>query len=104
MAKVSKRGGFSDRNGLKSLNTEIQLREIDQRTRIQLQNMISKFYKYVYEDNLYYRREDIQEFLRFVLDSIYSEPIDTRKMYDDDQIIKMIKMTILNDDYRIQCN
>ncbi|WP_418746718.1 AbiJ-NTD4 domain-containing protein [Frisingicoccus sp.] len=99
MAKVSKRGGFSDRNGLKSLNTEIQLREIDQRTRIQLQNMISKFYKYVYEDDLYYGGEDIQEFLRFVLDSIYSEPIDTRKMYGDDQIIKMIKMTILNDDY-----
>ena len=44
MAKVSKRGGFSDRNKIKPENTEIQLKEFDKRTRVQLQNMISQFY------------------------------------------------------------
>ena len=29
MAKVSKRGGFSDRNKIKPENTEIQLKEFD---------------------------------------------------------------------------
>ena len=40
--KVSKRNGFSDRNGIKKENDIIQLKEIDKRTRIQLQNMISQ--------------------------------------------------------------
>ena len=48
MAKVSKRGGFSDRNKIKPENTEIQLKEFDKRTRVQLQNMISQFYKDIY--------------------------------------------------------
>ena len=42
MAKVSKRGGFSDRNAIKPENTEIQLKDFDKHTRIQLQNMISE--------------------------------------------------------------
>lgn len=40
MPKGSKRGGFSDRNKIKPENTEIQLKDFDRRTRIQLQNMI----------------------------------------------------------------
>lgn len=42
MKKVSKRGGFSDRNGIKPENVEIQLHDFDKRTRVQLQNMISE--------------------------------------------------------------
>ena len=53
MAKVSKRGGFSDRNKIKPENTEIQLKEFDKRTRVQLQNMISQFYKEIYGDEYY---------------------------------------------------
>ena len=56
MAKVSKRGGFSDRNKIKPENTEIQLKEFDKRTRIQLQNMISQFYENIC-GNLYYGNE-----------------------------------------------
>lgn len=99
MRKVSKRGGFSDRNGIKPENVEIQLHDFDKRTRIQLQNMISNFYNAVYDHDLYYRRPYIQEFIRFVLGTIYSETIDTRKTYNDDSIIKMINDTILNGDY-----
>ena len=56
MAKVSKRGGFSDRNAIKPINTEVQLTEFDQRTRTQLLNMINKLYRWVYGADLYYRR------------------------------------------------
>lgn len=61
MAKVSKRGGFSDRNKIKPENTEIQLKDFDRRTRNQLQNMVSQFYKAVY-GNISYRNEIVQDF------------------------------------------
>lgn len=99
MAKVSARGGFSDRNGIKPVNIEIQLKEFDQRTRVQLQNMVSQLYKDVYSGDIYYARNYIQDFFRFVLGSIYSEPIDARKIYYDDIVIETINKTILHDDY-----
>ena len=99
MAKVSKRGGFSDRNMIKPENTEIQLQNFDKRTRVKLQNMINNMYSFVYDQDLYYGRPYIQSFIRFVLGSVYSEPIDNRKMYADDPIIDMINDTILNGDY-----
>lgn len=99
MKKVSKRGGFSDRNGIKPENVEIQLHDFDKRTRVQLQNMISKFYSEVYGHDLYYGRTYIQEFIRFVLGTVYSETIDTRRTYNDNPIIEMINDTILNGDY-----
>lgn len=99
MKKVSKRGGFSDRNGIKPENITIQLKDFDKRTRIQLQNMISNLYCIVYEGDLHYSNQHIQKFIKFVLGSIYSEAIDTRKIYDDDPIMDMISETILNSDY-----
>lgn len=99
MAKVSRRGGFSDRNGIKTVNAEIQLKEFDQRTRVQLQNMISLLYSEVYQGDLYYSRAHIQDYLQFVLGNIYSESIDVRKKYDDDIVLGMINETILQDEY-----
>lgn len=99
MAKISKRGGFSDRNGIKPENTEIQLKNFDKRTRVQLQNMISRFYGFTYENELYYERPYIQDFLRFVLGTVFSEPIDTRQTYEDDPVFELINNTILNSEY-----
>lgn len=61
--------------------------------------MISQFYSDVYGHDLYYGREYIQEFIRFVLGTVYSEPIDTRRQYDDDPVMNRINNTILNDEY-----
>lgn len=99
MPKVSKRGGFSDRNAIKPENVEIQLKEFDRRTRVQLQNMVSRLYADVYENDLYYERPYIQKFLVYILGTVYSEPIDSRKIYYDDAVFKMINNTILKDDY-----
>lgn len=98
MAKVSKRGGFSDRNRIKPENTEIQLRDFDRRTRNQLQNMVSRLYKEVYGD-MYYGSPDIQDFLIYVKGMIYAEPVDSRYIYRDDAVFKMINKTIQEDDY-----
>lgn len=100
MAKVSKRGGFSDRNKIKPENREIQLKEFDKRTRIQLQNMISQFYQEIYGDE-YYGGENIQEFFRYVIGTVYSEPVDTRRTYYDDDVLTLIEAIIQYwEDYR----
>lgn len=99
MAKVSKRGGFSDRNAIKPINTEVQLTEFDQRSRTQLLNMINELYRWVYGADLYYRRIYIQDFIRFVRGTVYSESVDYRNDYDDDDLFRIIKNTMLHDPY-----
>ena len=42
--KVQIRGGFSDRNKIQPLNTEIQLRDLDERTRNALANLVQRWY------------------------------------------------------------
>ncbi len=96
MPKVSKRGGFSDRNKIKPENTEIQLKNFDKRTRTQLQNMISQLYKAVYMD-IYYGNEFIQDFFVYVIGTIYSEPVNSKLKYDD--VFEVINNTIQEDDY-----
>ena len=54
MPKVSMRGGFSDRNGIKPENKEIQLKDFDKRTRIQIDNFVGDLYKLTYNSKIYY--------------------------------------------------
>lgn len=96
--KVSMRNGFSDRNGFKPENTEIQLTSFDTRTRTQLSNMISKLYGDVFRGSKRWEN-NVQEFFRYVLGDIYSEPVDVRKQYSDDEVFKIINNTILHDDF-----
>lgn len=42
MLQVNVRGGFSDRNKIKPMNTEIQLKKFDARTRNQIANVIGE--------------------------------------------------------------
>lgn len=99
MHKVSRREGFSDRNGIKPENVEIQLKDFDKRTRVQLQNMINNMYMEVYEGNMNYTNDDIQDFFRYILGNIYSESIDIRETYYDKDIFSMLNDTINNDEY-----
>jgi hypothetical protein len=97
--KVSKRGGFSDRNKIKPENEEIQLMDFDCRTRTQLQNFVSQVYVQVYNDNTYSGNSYIQNFLRYVLGTIYSEKVDATKFYNDKVVWDSINYTIANDSY-----
>lgn len=98
MLKVSKRGGFSDRNGIKAENTEIQLYDFDERTRVQFVNLIGKLYETVYSDT-YYGRSYIQDLFRYIYGEVYSLTIDILRQYDDDKFFKNIRETIMNDTY-----
>ena len=98
MSKVSRRGGFSDRNRIKPENTEIQLKEFDSRTRVQLQNMLNELYLEVY-GNIFYQRDYIQEFFRYVVGDIYSEPVDIKTWINDTSLWDMVSETILRADY-----
>ncbi len=99
MKRVSVRGGFSDRNAIKPENAQIQLKDFDYRTRIQLQNMVCRFYDFVYDGQVYGARDCIQEFCRFVLGTVFSEVIGPRELYDDSQVFGMLRETILNASY-----
>ena len=98
MLKVRKRGGFSDRNGMKPENTEIQLKDFDERTRVQFVNMASRLYREVYGD-MFYQKEPVQIFFRFIWGEVYSQQVDARRIYDDDAFFKDINETIMKDEY-----
>ncbi|MBQ9608818.1 MAG: hypothetical protein IJV15_05145 [Lachnospiraceae bacterium] len=97
--KVSKRGGFSDRLGIKKENTEIQLKDFDQRTRIQIQNKINSLYEKVYFDDLYYGREEIQDFFRYILGNVYAASIDISETYSYTYIFAIMNDTFISGDY-----
>lgn len=96
--KVSMRGGFSDRNAIKPENTTIQLKDFDKRTRIKLQNLISNQYAEIFGHYAYHNTA-VQEFLRYVDGTVYSQPIKPRELCDEDKIIKQISYTIMNEAY-----
>ncbi len=98
MAKVCKRGGFSDRNGIKVENTEIQLKDFDSRTRVQLLNMLNELYSDVYRE-IFYQKDYIQDFFRYVVGDIYSEPVDIKKWIIDTDLWNMISETIIQAEY-----
>ena len=96
--QVSMRGGFSDRNSIKPENTQIQLKDFDKRTRIQLHNMITEQYVRVF-GRFSYCDDELQDFLRFVKGTVYSQPLDANFFYDDSLILKQIEYTILKESY-----
>lgn len=73
--KVQVRGGFSDRRGIKPLNTKMQLDELDNRTRIGIANLLREWY----DDGEFaqYRFD----FCERLLKDIYSEFVDDQSRY-----------------------
>lgn len=73
--KVQVRGGFSDRRGIKQLNTKMQLDELDRRTRIGIANLILEWY----DDKNF----SIYQFTfcERLLKDIYSEFVDDQSRY-----------------------
>ena len=98
MLRVSRRGGFSDRNGIKPENKEIQLCDFDERTRVQFVNLIAELYDNLYE-NKYYGNSDLQALFKHIYGEVYSQTIDVLNLYNDDSFFENIKDTIMNDDY-----
>ena len=84
--KVQVRGGFSDRRGIKPINTKMQLDELDNRTRIGIANLLREWY----DDGKFAQYRS--EFCERLLKDIYSEFVDeqSRRMirYQNNDIIE----------------
>lgn len=98
MRQVSRRGGFSDRNGIKKESTQIQLKEFDSRTRIKIMNCINEWYAYVYKRYSYWENE-VQSFFRFIMGDVFSEAVDPRKQINDDEFFACIQNVIYKNEY-----
>lgn len=96
--KVQVRGGFSDRRGIKPLNTKMQLDELDKRTRIGIANLLREWY----DDGKFaqYRFD----FCERLLKDIYFEFVDDQARYiikyqNDDFIESYIYLPISANSY-----
>lgn len=98
MLTVNRRGGFSDRQGIKQQNTEIQLSDFDSRTRIQIFNLMSDLYRNIYHQQ-YYENDDIQDFIRYVLTDVFCQALDVKRKINDKDFFCDIKEVILNASY-----
>lgn len=101
--KVQLRGGFSDRNGINRINTEIQLTDLDERTRVCLYNNLNKLIDATnYDHQLNRYKEITKDLYNSILENVYSQILETDDHHLDSQLDlckKFIKDTILNDDY-----
>lgn len=96
MLKVSRRGGFSDRNQINPINTEIQLTDFDDRTRMKLDNFIRR----IYYDTFwrYAEKSDyVQGFCCYILDEVYVQKVEPNKIYKVSCLLDTISETILQD-------
>ena len=98
MRTVSVRGGFSDRNQIDSLNTEIQLTNFDERTRICFYNAIVRIYEIAYRGKGWDHPRK-QEFIRYIAIGIYNMERKINGYYFDDSIFEMIHDTMLEDKF-----
>lgn len=85
--KVQLRGGFSDRRKIQPLNTNIQLTDFDERTRISIVNLMRKWYEGLEYEN------DKENFCEILVEEVFCEYVDDRLKtfikYNDDDFWKM---------------
>lgn len=96
--KVQVRGGFSDRRGIKPLNTKMQLDELDNRTRIGIANLLREWY----DDGEF--AQDRSDFCERLLKDIYFEFVDDQarciiRYQNDDFIESYIYLPISENSY-----
>ena len=96
--KVQVRGGFSDRRGIKPLNTKMQLDELDKRTRIGIANLLREWY----DDGKFAQYRS--DFCELLVKDVYSTLIDDRirnviRYGHDDFIIEYIYSPIKDNCY-----
>lgn len=95
--KVSIRGGFSDRNGIKSEPTTIQYKSFNERTRTGMNNLMNNILTGVYGDVI--TSDKTQNFIRCIHGIVYLKEIKYDKIYRLDECLEMISETIRADDY-----
>lgn len=98
MKQVSVRNGFADRHGFSSFNNEIQIKSLEEYTRIQIVNLIIKIYETVFSKCREYSAPK-QNFFRFLIRDVYNMTIKPDYLYDGENIFPYIKENILDDEF-----
>lgn len=95
--KVSIRGGFSDRNGLDTVPTTMQITDFDQRTRVGMINLMKNILTAIYGKDI---RSDLsQNFIRCVHANVYTKEVQYNITYGLDECMDMLAETIRGDSY-----
>ncbi len=96
--KVALRGGFSDRSGITPINTEMQLRSLDERTRTQILNLSNALFTVRckhYDSDICFGPAFIMGFLA----EVYIEKIDYSKSYNSKNFFDYYNRTVEDGDY-----
>ena len=96
--KVSLRGGFSDRNGIKPENIIIQYEQLDDRSRTALYNVLNRLYCELFSYNSPYHYDE-QDFIKHLYSELYCQEIDYSKTYSSERCLEVMKETMIQDDY-----
>lgn len=101
MKKVQLRGGFSDRNGIDKISTEIQLKDFDERTRNAFYNAIINLINYI-EPNRHGAEYYYESLYESILKEVYCQVVENDGYaygYAIGQCKEYVKSTILSDTY-----
>ena len=96
---VSLRGGFSDRNKIKSENTTIQTTELDERTRVALVTATDIVITHGILFCDYYGSDFEQDFLKHVMADVYGHCVYWENHYTRKTVLPIIYDTIKTDTY-----
>lgn len=95
---IAIRNCFSDRNNIEKLSEEIQLENIDDRTRVGILNLWSE----IYDDVKWYGNlndSDRRDLIRAILKELYNQPVPTWSYVDEEMTLEKISNTIIYDSY-----
>lgn len=101
LGKVQLRGGFSDRNGINSVSTKIQLDDFDERTRTLLYNRFSQLLEainWATEPYFEWNHHSWEELYGAALENIYCLDM-TAIDYRSETFDRYVESTIKNDTY-----
>lgn len=97
--KVQIRGGFADRNNIHPVNTNMQYKDFDDRSRIAIANQINAMYHAVFDEDS--EVESVNSFWRSIVHNVYAQPITCAPgmSYVESKMFELINTNIYTDDY-----
>lgn len=100
--KVRLRNGFSDRNEIKIENINMQVNDLDERSRIALINGLHLAWNLTFENTHTYGNDKIQlvnYVLISILSNVYTQEVNYNIQYNPDYVMEIMDTTIRNDTY-----
>ena len=91
---VQLRGGFSDRNGINPLNTQMQFKDFDKHTRIVILNTLHDILRIIDEDSMAYNSWSV--FYLNIAAEVYNQDIDKLENIGESNIENIVKEYIRN--------